>query len=219
VRMRLREMVSLRSNKMTRTYTRGCDHPGYIAPPPKDELVEMYIDKKMNRVDVGRVYGVSSPTIKKWLQGYDIHIRNNSEAHIGLCVGHNNHMYGKHHSIESKAKTSASLKGKMSGRDNPMWKGGVGEWHDRLRKSPAYKNWRKAVFERDHFTCQMCGDDQGGNLQAHHVKPIRDNRDNLLLLDVNNGVTLCKDCHLSINKREYDFVGYFGAVIGGGNDG
>lgn len=37
-------------------------------------------------------------------------------------------------------------------------------------------------------------------------------------IDINNGITLCKDCHLTVNKREYEFIEYFKAMIGGNND-
>ena len=30
---------------------------------------------------------------------------------------------------------------------------------------------RKKAFERDNFTCQKCDDGNGGNLNAHHIKP------------------------------------------------
>jgi 5-methylcytosine-specific restriction endonuclease McrA len=53
--------------------------------------------------------------------------------------------------------------------------------------------WRKAVFERDNYTCQCCGDDKGGNLAAHHIDGYNWCKEKRF--DVNNGVTLCEDCH------------------------
>lgn len=52
--------------------------------------------------------------------------------------------------------------------------------------------WRKAVFERDNYTCQECGQ-YGGKLQADHIKPYCLFPE--LRTDINNGRTLCLDCH------------------------
>jgi hypothetical protein len=52
--------------------------------------------------------------------------------------------------------------------------------------------WRKAVFERDDYTCQKCGV-RGGRLNAHHIKSYVLFPE--LRMDVSNGETLCVDCH------------------------
>ena len=61
-----------------------------------------------------------------------------------------------------------------------------------IRASKEYYQWRKAVYERDHYTCQNCGK-VGGKLNAHHIKPFK--RFPELRFDVNNGITLCFECH------------------------
>ena len=61
-----------------------------------------------------------------------------------------------------------------------------------LRGRIEYKQWRKLVFEKDDYTCQMCGI-KGKNLQADHIKSFA--YFPKLRLDVNNGRTLCKNCH------------------------
>lgn len=55
-----------------------------------------------------------------------------------------------------------------------------------------YRHWRKAVFERDRYTCQQCGA-IGGTLNAHHIRSWRDYP--ALRFEVSNGVTLCVVCH------------------------
>jgi 5-methylcytosine-specific restriction endonuclease McrA len=64
-----------------------------------------------------------------------------------------------------------------------------------------FKRWRKAVFQKDNYTCKKCGDNQGGNLEAHHIKSFALHPE--LRYDVNNGLTLCKKCH-----KETDNYGY-----------
>jgi hypothetical protein len=69
--------------------------------------------------------------------------------------------------------------------------GKTGE-HRRIRDSAAYAEWRRAVFQRDDYTCVMCGE-RGGSLHADHIKRFADYAD--LRLDLGNGRTLCESCH------------------------
>lgn len=77
------------------------------------------------------------------------------------------------------------------------WKGGISEENHVIRTSAEYKNWRKLVFERDDFRCQSCSE-RGGTIHAHHVIPFSENL--FLRLEVDNGLTLCKKCHIKIHK-------------------
>lgn len=98
-------------------------------------------------------------------------------------------------------KISASKMGKsnykIKGANCHLWKGGITPENRRVRTSLEYKTWRRAVFERDDFTCQMCGTRGGpGNpvvLNADHILPFAEYPD--LRLDLNNGRTLCEPCH------------------------
>jgi hypothetical protein len=72
------------------------------------------------------------------------------------------------------------------------WKGGKTEGRSKFKQSAEYKAWRKAVFERDNYTCQHCRV-RGGCLQAHHVKSYAAYPE--LRTEVSNGLTLCKECH------------------------
>lgn len=52
--------------------------------------------------------------------------------------------------------------------------------------------WRKAVFERDDYTCQICGV-RGVQIQADHIKPYRFFPN--LRWELSNGRVLCVPCH------------------------
>ncbi len=86
-----------------------------------------------------------------------------------------------------------------------LWRGG-GDF----RTYTDYQDWRIKVFGRDNFTCQMCGD-RGGTLNAHHVLPCRNFPD--LVYDVNNGITLCWECHKKTFNCELKFVDTFNRSI------
>lgn len=83
------------------------------------------------------------------------------------------------------------------GELNPSWRGGVTPEHEKVRKSSEYTRWRIAVFERDNYTCQMCGARNGNGktvyLEADHIKPFALYPE--LRLNLDNGRTLCKPCH------------------------
>lgn len=66
------------------------------------------------------------------------------------------------------------------------------------RKYNEYLNWRKSAFKRDNYTCQICGDSKGGNLNAHHKDSY--NWCKKRRLDITNAVTLCEKHHKLFHK-------------------
>lgn len=65
------------------------------------------------------------------------------------------------------------------------------------RESKA-ETWRKDIFERDNYICQICGI-RGGKLNAHHIKSWSNFPK--LRFELSNGVTLCQKCHKLIHKN------------------
>lgn len=58
-----------------------------------------------------------------------------------------------------------------------------------------YREWRKAVFVRDDYVCQLC-DKRGGYVHADHIVGWAD--DEGLRYEVSNGRTLCYRCHYKV---------------------
>lgn len=79
------------------------------------------------------------------------------------------------------------------GEDHWSWKGDNLSETEKLRTTKEYRQWRKSVYERDNYTCKCCGDDSGGNLNAHHIENFSSNEENRF--DISNGITLCSNCH------------------------
>lgn len=98
------------------------------------------------------------------------------------------------------------------GSNSVMWKNGITKLHDLIRHLPEYNSWRGLVFARDSRTCQDCGASGKNNINAHHlvyrstilhlynITTVEDALACELLWDVDNGITLCKDCHTSRHK-------------------
>ena len=101
------------------------------------------------------------------------------------------------------------------GNNNANWKGGTSQLPHLLRTNYQYRQWRSDIFTRDNFTCKVCGDNRGGNLCAHHhpmtllavIIGYKIETSNQALLcekiwDINNGVTLCEECHRKVHSGE-----------------
>ena len=113
---------------------------------------------------------------------------------------------GKKHSIEHRRKVSEANRGEKS----HFWKGGVSKFSETIRKCFRYRQWRSDCFQRDDFTCQFCYKRGNGRLEVDHypkafITIIREyNIDSLEkglnceeLWNMNNGRTLCKECHMT----------------------
>jgi len=81
----------------------------------------------------------------------------------------------------------------FSKEKNPNWKGGISSEEKLIRTSRAYEEFRKAVFERDHYQCVLGGISHGNKLVADHINSFSEYPEERLL--VSNGRTLCEECH------------------------
>lgn len=125
-----------------------------------------------NRISEGR----------KGMKFSEEHSRNNALARIGMKQ-----------SEETRRRKSKSTRGEKSAK----WRGGLTAIQYTIRHSLEYKLWREAVFERDEWTCVLCGAHNGQGktviLNADHIKPFALYPD--LRFEISNGRTLCVPCH------------------------
>lgn len=104
----------------------------------------------------------------------------------------------------------------FTGKNAPNFKHGNCKNYLLIRANKVYRTWVLHVFKKDNFTCQNCGDNECGNLEAHHIYPfaklcyennvytVEDAKKCEKLWDLTNGVTLCKICHKKTENYGYN---------------
>lgn len=109
---------------------------------------------------------------------------------------------GKKRSIETRKRISLARQGK----GNHFWRGGITPLRILIKQTYKYRQWRLDVFIRDSFSCVLCFV-KGGRLNADHLKSFSliMSENNILTIEdaflceelwnLNNGRTLCEDCH------------------------
>lgn len=190
--------------------TDNCFVKGQV-PFNKDKPMSPELRAKMEEAAWSKRRGThdSEETRRKKSEGLKGYKRTEENCrNIGL--GHK----GKVLSPEVRHKLSVAHLGKRRGAENNKWKGGITPLARAIRTHYLYRQWRSDVFTRDDFTCRDCGI-RGGRLHAHHsplpfsdiydkwqIKAIEDAENCAELWNINNGVTLCKDCHYKRHHKE-----------------
>ncbi len=98
---------------------------------------------------------------------------------------------------------------KRSGIGNGRWKGGLTPINELVRQYVDDSGWSRKIKEKDDYTCQMCNK-RGGDLHSDHypisfarilkyenITTLKDARKSKLLNSIENGRTLCVQCHHS----------------------
>ncbi len=105
------------------------------------------------------------------------------------------------HTLETKLKFTLRKGEKAAG-----WKGGITPLKQLIRRTSIYANWRTEIFKRDNYTCLWCGANKK-YLNVDHIKQfaliLKENKIKTVeeavscseLWNINNGRTLCVDCH------------------------
>ena len=154
--------------------------------------------------------------------------------------GELNPMFEKHHSNKSKKKISKMLEGKKFtvehkekirekltglersdeqkenyrncklGNKNPNYNPNLTN-KDRIdrRCVKGYSEWREEVFKKDNFICRQCGTNK--RLQAHHIYMWAKYPE--LRFNIENGITLCKDCHKQVRGYEDKYIDMFEMMV------
>ena len=188
---------------------------------PKDKyqnVIDIYLSGK-SMPETAKYFNVSESTILNILKRCNIARRTVKE---GNSLKWENDDFRNNQIEKRKNKPSGAL-GKTwkvdkiikrpnnSGENNHFWKGGKTKLSQQIKNSAEYSFWRKQIFERDNYTCQHCGrkTKKGDKviIEADHIYPFSKILDDFditsieeaisceELWDIENGRTLCRDCH------------------------
>ena len=146
----------------------------------KGHKVSVGLRKKLS--ERNKLLGIKPPS-RKGIPSSQLQKKRASETHKG-----------RKDTEETRLKRIASVRR----RDRcHFWKGGITPINLSIRMSSEYKLWRKAVFERDNYTCIWCGQ-KGGKLNADHIKRFSDFPE--LRFAIDNGITLSEKAHIEFHK-------------------
>jgi len=214
--------ISIGDTAMSRTLT--AEHKAKITGRKRididlEKIKKLYIEDNLYAKEIAKKYNCNSNTIIRRLKEQDIKIYRNSptiksnnkrrdiikkKMKLGYLPTIIGWWKGREHTEEHNNKIGKANKGEHNfmygrrGKDHPGWKGGIKNINNE-RNSIEYREWRSMVFGRDNFTCQSCFK-RGTYLEAHHIKSWKDYPE--LRFDINNGVTLCKECHREIHSTK-----------------
>lgn len=117
-----------------------------------------------------------------------------------------------HHTQKTKKLIAQANKGKIVSKETRHklsiaqqkekhwnWKGGITPQNIILRNSVEYKQWRKIIFQRDNYICQICNQKKH-DLHAHHLFPFA--KYPHLRFELANGITVCVECHKLIHSKK-----------------
>lgn len=117
-----------------------------------------------------------------------------SDSHIG----HAGYWLGRKRPEEYRRRFSKIMKATLEKKNGRVDRKKNDLIH-KIRHSIEMKLCRESVFIRDGFACVWCGDNKGGNLEADHIQEFA--RYPKLRFAIDNGRTLCKDCHRKRHKK------------------
>lgn len=165
-------------------------NPGGEHPEKLDDVewLRSIYEAGHSTTEIAEMVGCTASRVSHWLRRHGIDTRS-----PGAEKGH------KRNTAAARLKMSKAKRGKRLGAANPNWKGGISPDPERNRYRA--KMWSKQVKERDSFTCRECG--SGDSLHSHHIKRWRDYPE--LRYDLDNGITLCIDCHEKAHGGKFRF--------------
>ena len=191
-------------------------------------IINMYLKDNMSAIEVGKICDCSNTTIYNILKDFNIKRRSLSEAgyisnnkpefikKIRRC-GKEANFYGRKHSIESKNKIRLSKLGNKNpmfgkrGKLSPVWRNGISY----IEYPQEFNNEvKEKIKRRDNYQCKNCNITErkyfsiyNKKLEIHHIDYNKKNN------NINNLITLCKQCNIEANNNRDYWKIYYKTII------
>ena len=183
----------------------------------KKEIIECYQNGN-SLAEVGNMFNITIGAVHYILKKNNIDRRKLSDANSAKWTDERRKLQSEKRKGVASCALGKTWKLKhikkyptRTGENNIFWKGGKTKLSQQIRMSAEYSFWRMSVFKRDFFTCQHCGakNKKGEKyiFDADHIYPFSKILDDYnitsieeaisceKLWDIENGRTLCRECH------------------------
>ena len=183
----------------------------------KGEIIECY-QKGNSLAEVGNMFNITIGAVHYILKKNNIDRRKLSDANSAKWTDEKRKLQSEKRKGVASCALGKTWKLKhikkyptRTGENNHLWKGGKTKLSQQIRTSAEYSFWRKQVFDRDNYSCVECGRKRKKGdrviIEADHIFPFSKILDDFnitsieeaisckKLWDIENGRTLCRDCH------------------------
>lgn len=190
---RFRDLCNSCSQK--NIYNNGIKGNGYKEVNNIEEIIKNY-ESNMSLFELSKKYGFSTDVIVGRMRDKRHKLRTRSES-AKIRIG----------KVRFDPEWRKKLSAGQQGIPIEKWEKFLKPENERLWNNFEYREWRKSVLKRDNYLCALCNEHEK-EMHAHHI--LTKAKYPHLIFDINNGITLCEDCHFcKINNHEEQYEQFF----------
>jgi 5-methylcytosine-specific restriction endonuclease McrA len=168
----------------------------------RDWLYDQYVNQRKYLKHIAKEAGTVDSTILFWIKRYGF-------PRISLSTRHKEDANLRKGIDRTRCQKQNRPRGKMHWKYTEVSSRDFNQMYNSLE----YRIWKKAVHERDGYTCKGCGATPKF-LDTHHILPVREFPH--LFYAVDNGISLCHSCHSKTIHKEHTYIALFQKVVNSG---
>lgn len=185
------------------------------------EMLKMHFEKGISQTELAKIYGVTRELVGRYCRQVGASplrkfYQMNDEEIIRLYIEEDWQLIqiARHFKVDRNVIRKRLIWNKVSLKDPNGWKKRY-----LFRKTPSFftkhSKWKKEIKERDNNKCRWCQSKE--NVESHHIIPVRRMKSIDQFFELNNGISLCQNCHKKVHYREKMFEKFFLTLISTGS--